>query len=97
MRIISTRRIKDFCLNHPNATPSCTEWIREVRHAAWQSPTELRRIYPRASILPNNRAVFRLGGGRYRLVVVIHYNRGIVFIRFIGTHAEYDKIDANTI
>ncbi|MEO1382663.1 MAG: type II toxin-antitoxin system HigB family toxin [Bacteroidota bacterium] len=97
MRIISTRRIRDFCLTHPNAEPTFNEWIREVRHAEWENPNQLRNLYPSASILPNNRAVFRLGGGKYRLVVVIHYDRGIVYIRFIGTHAEYDKIDANTI
>ncbi|MEL6699969.1 MAG: type II toxin-antitoxin system HigB family toxin [Bacteroidota bacterium] len=97
MRIISTRRIKDFCLTHPNAESTCTEWIREVRQAEWENPNQLKNLYPSASILPKNRAVFRLGGGNYRLIVVIHYDRGIVYIRFIGTHAEYDKIDANTI
>ena len=97
MRIISTRRIKDFCLSHPNAEPTCMEWIREVRSAHWQTPNDLRNLYPTASILPGNRAVFRLGGGNYRLIVVIHYQSEIVFIRFIGTHANYDKIDPLTI
>ena len=68
-----------------------------VQKAEWEAPIDLKTDYPTASILPGNRAVFRLGGGKYRLIVVIHYNMGIVFVRFIGTHAEYDKIDANTI
>lgn len=97
MRIISTRTIRDFFHRHPNAEPTFMEWIRSVRRARWMTPNDLRSDYPTASILPNNRAVFRLGGGKYRLIVVIHYNRGIVFVRFVGTHAEYDKIDPNTV
>ena len=97
MRIISTRTIKDFFHNHPNAEACCLEWVRAVHKANWEGPVALRNDYPSASILPSNRVVFRLGGGNYRLVVAIHYNRKIVYIRFIGTHAEYDKIDANNI
>jgi len=78
MRIISTRVIKDFFRDHPNAEPTFLEWIRAVQEVKWETPTDLRNTYPTASILPNNRAVFRLGGGKYRLIVVIHYNRGIV-------------------
>ncbi|MEL6672596.1 MAG: type II toxin-antitoxin system HigB family toxin [Bacteroidota bacterium] len=97
MRIITERRIREFFRHHPNAEPAFTEWIREVRQANWQTPQQLRNLYPSASILPNNRAVFRLGGGQYRLIVVIHYNKGRLFIRFVGTHAEYDKIDPLTV
>ncbi len=97
MRIISTRVIKEFIRDHPNAKPSFMEWIRVVRNAKWESPADVRADYPSASILSDNRVVFRLGGGNYRMVVVIHYNRGIVYIRFVGTHAEYDKIDPNTV
>lgn len=97
MRIITERRIRDFFHDHPNAEPTFTEWIRAVRSADWHSPNDLRTDYPSASILPNNRAVFRLGGGSYRLIVVIHYNRGILYVRFVGTHAEYDRIDPHTI
>lgn len=97
MRIISTRTIKDFFQDHSNAEPTLMEWIRAVRKASWETPQELRNDYPSASILPENRVVFRLGGGNYRLITSIHYNRGIVFVRFIGTHSEYDKIDPKTI
>jgi len=97
MRIITEKRIRDFFLSHPNAEPTFTEWIKEVRKATWQTPNELRDMYPAASILPGNRAVFRLGGGSYRLVVVIHYDKGRLFVRFVGTHADYDKIDPETI
>lgn len=97
MWIITEKRIREFFQTHPNAEPTFTEWIKEVRQAHWQTPNELRDMYPAASILPNNRAIFRLGGGNYRLVVVIHYDKGRLFVRFVGTHAEYDKIDPNTI
>lgn len=97
MRIITEKRIRDFFASHPNAEPTFTEWIKEVRKANWTTPNDLRNMFPAASILPNNRAVFRLGGGSYRLIVVVHYNRGRLFIRFVGTHAEYDKIDPHNV
>lgn len=97
MRIITEKRIRDFYESHPNARPACTEWIKEVRRVDWESPAELRQLHPSASILANNRAVFRIGGNKYRIIVVIHYNMGRVYVRFIGTHAEYDKIDPNDV
>ena len=97
MRIITEKRIREFFTSHPNAEPTFVEWIKLVRKAKWETPNDLRAMFPSASVLPNNRAVFRLGGGSYRLVVVVHYDKGRLFVRFVGTHAEYDKIDPQTI
>lgn len=69
----------------------------EVAGTEWADPKEIKQRYPSADILPGNRVVFNIKGNTYRLIVKIHYNTGIAFIRFIGTHAEYDKIDATII
>lgn len=63
----------------------------------WRIPTEIKKTYRNASILPNNRVVFNIKGNTYRLVLAVNYAYGIVYIRFIGTHHDYDKIDATII
>ena len=72
-------------------------WFNDANRANWRSPHDIKNVYRNASILANNRVVFNIKGNDYRLIVHIRYDLGIVFIRFIGTHAEYDKIDATTI
>ena len=72
-------------------------WFAEVRKAAWTSPAQVKVQYRNASILKSGRVVFNIAGNKYRLVVHIRYDLGIVFIRFIGTHTQYDRIDADTI
>ena len=65
--------------------------------ADWQTPTDVKRDYPYASFLAGNRVIFNIKGNDFRLVAAIHYGRGLVYVRFVGTHAEYDRIDAATI
>ncbi len=72
-------------------------WYYEAKHAQWASPAEIKAQYRSASILKNNRVVFNIAGNKYRLIVRINYDSKTVFIRFIGTHREYDKIDAEVI
>ena len=72
-------------------------WYYEARHARWASPADVKSKYGSASILKDNRIVFNIAGNKYRLVVRINYNSRTVFVRFIGTHKEYDKIDAEVI
>lgn len=72
-------------------------WYAEANDAEWRTPQDILERYPTADILPGNRVVFNIKGNHYRLIVKIHFNTGIVYIRFIGTHAEYDRIDAETI
>lgn len=71
-------------------------WFHEVREAEWTTPVDVLRSYANASIV-GDRVVFNIKGNDYRLVVAIHYRRQIVFIKWIGTHAQYDKIDARTV
>jgi mRNA interferase HigB len=72
-------------------------WYQEAKQADWQSPNEVKEQYRSASIVGNNRIVFNICGNKYRLVVRINYEAQWIFIRFVGTHKEYDKIDVTTI
>ena len=97
MRIIFRRRLVEFWESHPDAEQPLRAWYTEARRASWNSPAEIKAIYRSASILSNNRIVFNIKGNTYRLVVVVEYAQGKMFIRFVGTHAEYDRIDASSI
>lgn len=97
MRIIALRALREFWTTHADAEEALRAWYADARQADWRSPADIRITYANASILPNNRVVFNIRGNRYRLVVAINYTFGIVYVRFVGTHAEYDKVDANTI
>ena len=97
MRIIAKRTLREFWENYPDAEKPLQAWHKEVEKENRTKAQDLTARYPRASTIGDNRAVFRFRQGRHRLIVKINYNRGMVFIRFIGTHAEYDKIDAETV
>jgi len=97
MRIISRGTLRDFWATHADAGQSLRAWFYEASDARWTTPAAIKQAYPSADILSDKRTVFNIKGNHYRLIVKIHYNTGIVFIRFIGTHAEYDKIDATRI
>ena len=97
MRIISRRRLVEFWEIHPDAEQPLRAWYTEAKKASWNSPAEIKEIYRSVSILSNNRVVFNIKGNTYRLIVVVEYSQGKMFIRFVGTHAEYDRIDATSI
>ena len=97
MRIFIKKRLQAFWEMHPGAKSSLDAWYRDATKADWKTPSDIKAVYGNASILPNNRVVFNIKGNDYRLVVKIHYNQQRVYIRFIGTHSEYDKIDSTTI
>ncbi|MEH2087528.1 type II toxin-antitoxin system HigB family toxin [Nostoc sp.] len=97
MRILSRSTLRNFWESHPDAEEALKTWYYEASHADWQSPVDVKAAHGNASIIANNRVVFNIKGNNYRLIVAIRYDIGIVFIRFIGTHIEYDKIDAETI
>jgi mRNA interferase HigB len=69
-------------------------WVSVVKSADWSKPTDIKDMFRSADILPSDRVVFNIGGNKYRLVVAVHYRGKRVCIRFVGTHAEYDRIDA---
>ena len=97
MRVISRKTLRLFWKKHNDSEQQLISWLRETEKAKWKNHNELKKEYPSASILENNRIVFNIKGNSYRLIVKINYQYQIIWIRFIGTHAEYDKIDAITI
>ena len=97
MRIISKGTLRDFWESHPDAEEPLLAWYRTVRHEEWDKPAELKARYPRASIVAGDRVVFRIKGNAYRLVVAVNYAYRVVYIRFVGTHAEYDRIDVREV
>lgn len=97
MRIISRRSLVQFWEIHPDAEQPLRAWYAEAKKASWRSPGEIKAIYRSASILSHNWVVFNIKGNTYRLVVVVEYSQGKIFIRFVGSHAEYDRIDAISI
>ncbi|MCW8920887.1 MAG: type II toxin-antitoxin system HigB family toxin [Sedimenticola thiotaurini] len=100
MRIIALSTLKAFWEENPeyhDAKEPTLAWHRHALHADWNSPAEVKQDFRNASILKDGRVVFNIAGNKYRLVVWINYAYGVVYIRFIGTHARYDKIDVLTI
>jgi len=97
MRVIARKALRDFYEAHADAKLPLEAWFHETEAASWAGPRDIKHRYPSADVLPGNRIVFNIKGNTYRLIVKIHYNTGIVFIRFVGTHADYDKIDAATV
>ncbi len=97
MRIISRKTLRIFWEQHPDSRQALQAWYRDTRQATWSTPTDIRNVYRNASVVGNNRVVFNIKGNQYRLVVAIQYEHGIVYIRFIGAHQDYDKIDAATV
>lgn len=97
MRVISRRALRDFWESHTDAEQPLRAWFREARAADWKTPAEVKNRYPSASVLANDRLVFNIKGNEYRLIVAARYDLGILFIRFVGTHGEYDQVDAGTV
>ena len=97
MRVISVKRLKVFWSKHPAGKSRLEAWFAEAKKSKWRTPDDIRKKYKTASLLKNNRVVFRIKGNEYRLVAAIRYDLQIVFIRFIGTHSEYDRINAKEI
>lgn len=97
MRVIAKKILREFWERHADCEQQLTAWFRETSDAEWSSPNEIKAEYPSASFLLDNRVVFNIKGNNYRLIVRVSYEYQMVWIRFIGTHAEYDKIDATKI
>lgn len=97
MRVIAISTLRQFWESHPDAEHPVKAWLDEVRQAQWKQPSDIKAQYRNASILKNRRVVFNIKGNDYRIVAAIAYRLGIVYVKFIGTHAVYDSIDAEII
>jgi mRNA interferase HigB len=97
MRIISKKALRECWGRHAAAEEPLLAWYREVEREDWDAPAKVKSKYGTASIVAGNRVVFNIKGNDYRLVVKINYPYRVVYIRFVGTHAEYDRIDAEEV
>lgn len=97
MRIIAKKVLRDFWEKHPDCQEQLKAWFQETSNIIWTKPNDVKQDYPSASILADNRIVFNIKGNNYRLIIKINYEYQMIWIRFISTHAEYDKIDATEI
>ena len=97
MRIIALKTLRAFWEQHPDARQALQAWYDDTQRAQWRTPADIKNVYRNASFIGNNRVIFNIKGNDYRLVVAINYRQGIVYIRFVGSHQAYDRIDASTI
>lgn len=97
MRIIAISQLKRFWEKHPDSEQPFLAWIDEARIAEWKTPADIKANFAAASILKSRRVVFNIKGNDFRLVVAVAYRFGAVYIKFVGTHKQYDAIDANTV
>jgi mRNA interferase HigB len=97
MRVIAKSTLREFWEKHTDCEQQLKSWYQEASRGIWQNTIEIKEKYPSASFLAGNRIVFYIKGNNYRLIVRINYFHQMIWIRFVGTHAEYDKIDANNI
>jgi mRNA interferase HigB len=95
--LISRRTLEEFADRHPDARLALAAWRRRVIAANWGSMSDLQAAFPKAKTLNSERARFEIQGGDFRLVAAFDFPRQIAFVKFIGTHADYDKIDALTV
>ena len=97
MRVIAFKTLRGFFEKHPDCENQLKAWYKDAELANWKSPKEVKQFHSSASVIGDNRIVFNIRGNRYRLVVKFNYDSGWAWIRFIGTHKEYAKIDAERI
>lgn len=97
MRIISRKSLRDFWLRAPDAEQPLKSWFQIASVADWASPAGIKGQFRNASILGNNRVVFNIAGNKYRLIAAVNYPYRVIYIRFVGTHKQYDKINAEEI
>lgn len=97
MRVIARRTLREFYTQHPETKSSLEAWFAEVKRVEWLSPADVLGSFPKARIVGKDRVLFNILRNRFRLVVRVNYQAGIVFIRFVGTHKEYDRINVEEI
>jgi mRNA interferase HigB len=96
-RVFAKSTLREFWERYPDAEQYLKTWFDTAMNSGWKSPSDVKQTYVNASILKEGRIVFNIKGNSYRLVVKINFEKQWIFIRFIGSHKEYDRIDANTI
>jgi mRNA interferase HigB len=97
MHIIAKKRLREFWEEHLDAKGQLEAWCHEVKHSTWSKSADVKAMYPKASVVTGNRVVFDICHNKYRLIVLIKYKFSTVYVRFVGTHKEYDTVNAKEI
>ncbi|NRD34634.1 type II toxin-antitoxin system HigB family toxin [Shewanella sp. DC2-4] len=99
MRVVSRAALREYWEQpiYRDSEQPLKSWYEEAKNANWLNPQEIKDLFRNASFVGNNRVVFNIHGNKYRLIVAVNYKFAMVYVRFVGTHAEYDKVDATTI
>jgi mRNA interferase HigB len=97
MRVIAVSTLRAFWERHPDAEQPLKAWYEEATNARWSQPADIKAQFRSASVLKNRRVVFNIKGNDYRLIVAMAYKLQIAFVKFVGTHKEYDAVDAETV
>ena len=97
MRIIARQTLISFASNHPETESPVERWLSIAKSASWNATAEVHATFPKAKVLNAERVRFEIAGGNYRMIVAFDFPRQIAFIKFVGTHADYDRIDALTV
>ena len=97
MRIIALSTLRAFWEMHPDAEAPLRAWHALASRAEWKTPADIKAAYRNASFTTNRWVAFNIKGNDYRVVVAVHYDRGMMYVRFVGTHRQYDRIDMKTI
>jgi mRNA interferase HigB len=97
VRIIARRVLWEFWERHPDAEQPLRAWFHDAQMADWRTPADVKRLYASARIVGGNRVVFNIGGNKYRLVVAVNHTFRVCYIRFLGTHQAYDRVDVETM
>jgi len=97
MPVISKKVLREFWFKYEDSENQLKTWYSKALKAQWNSPIDILQDFPKSKIIPNNRAIFKICGNKYRLIIKINYNRNWVFIRYIGPHQDYNNIDAANI
>ena len=97
MRVLSRKVLRQFWERYPDARQALQAWYIDVKHADWKKSSDIKNVYQNASFLSSNRVVFNIKGNTYRVIIVVLYKYRIVYIRFVGTHKDYSRVNAETI
>jgi mRNA interferase HigB len=97
MKVVAVSSLRRFWTRHPDAEQPLKAWYDEARHASWRKPQDIRDHYASASFVGRNRVVFNIKGNDCRLIVAVAWRFQAVYIKFVGTHAQYDRVDAATV
>lgn len=97
MHVVKKKTLQDFWRKHPGAETPLRAWLKDAERAEWRSMHDIKSYARSADPMGDNRVVFNIGGNKYRLVVLCLMAKGRLYVRFVGTHAEYDRIDARSV